>query len=138
MKNWFQKLLHAMNRFMYGRYGTDELSMVLLMAGVVLSFAAMIPALRFCTLLSTAVILWALYRSLSKKTDSRRKEYFAYMRVKQKIKNEAGLQKRRWKERKVCCYFKCRKCKTVYRVPRGKGKIEVTCPKCKSKEIRYT
>ena len=138
MKNWFQKMAEAMSRFMYGRYGTDELSMVMLMVSILFSFLSVIPNFRIGSLLSMVLLCLALYRSFSKNIEKRRREYFAYMRYKQKVIGEGRYWMRKWRERKVCRYFKCRQCKTVYRVPKGKGKIEVTCPKYKNKEIRYS
>ena len=138
MRNWLQKLRDSFIRFMYGRYGTDELSMALLVLAMVLSILSAFPWMDLLSLLSTALLIWSLFRCFSKNIEKRRREYFKYMEYKQKALNELKFWKMRWRDRKVCHYFKCKSCKTVYRVPRGRGKIEATCPKCKRKEIRYS
>ena len=55
-----------MSRFMYGRYGTDELSMVMLMVSILFSFLSVIPNFRIGSLLSMVLLCLALYRSFSK------------------------------------------------------------------------
>ena len=138
MKKWMQKLMDSYARFMYGRYGTDELSLVLLVAAMVCSVISVFQNMGIVSILSTGLIIWGLFRCFSKNIEKRRKEYFAYMRFKQQAINEFKFWQMRWRDRKTCHYFKCGGCKTVYRVPKGRGKIEVTWPKCKRKEIRHS
>lgn len=54
------------------------------------------------------------------------------------IKNWFRLQKRKFSERKTHRFFKCAQCKAALRVPRGKGKIKVRCPKCGAEALRKT
>ena len=138
MKNWLQKMAERFARFMYGRYGTDELTLALLVLSMVLSVISVFPWMDILSLVSTVVLVLGLCRCFSKNIEKRRSEYFAYLRFKQKAVNELKFWKMRWRDRKTCHYFKCRSCKTIYRVPKGRGKIEATCPKCKRKEIRYS
>ena len=35
-------------------------------------------------------------------------------------------------------YFDCPKCHQMVRVPRGKGKISITCPRCREKFVKKT
>ena len=46
------------------------------------------------------------------------------------LKRQARVAKKMWKERKEKAFLKCPNCGTMLSVPRGKGKIIVTCPKC--------
>ncbi len=138
MKNWLQKMMDRFARFMYGRYGTDELTLAMLVGSMVLTLLSALPFMDILSLASTVVLVLGLYRCFSKNIEKRRSEYFAYMRLKQRLVSEAKLWKMRWQGRKECHYFKCKHCKTVYRVPRGRGKIEATCPKCHNKEIRHS
>ena len=86
-------------------------------------------------LVTTAMVLWALFRVFSRNLERRRAENAAFL---QKVwwplkrRFDSGRQQRMDKEHK---YFTCPNCKTVCRVPVGKGKIVITCPKCRH-EIR--
>lgn len=130
MKNFFNNLSKAMSRFMYGRYGGDRLSSVMLISGSILMILALPKVLRFLYFVGLALILLAILRGLSRNFDARRKELNAYLRSKNKIKGFFSLSARKWKERKTHKYFRCPDCKAILRVPKGKGKITVTCAKC--------
>ena len=84
---------------------------------------------------ATALAIWALWRVFSRNLEKRRAENAAFLQkiwwpVKRRF--ASGRQQRMDREHK---YFTCPKCKTVCRVPAGKGKIVITCPKCGA-EIR--
>ena len=66
----------------------------------------------------------------------RRKERDLYIHTFEDVAQWIKVQRRRWEDRKTHRYFTCEVCKTVFRVPKGKGSIEVTCPKCGDKKIR--
>ena len=116
------------HRFMQGRYGTDKLNTAILVSGLVaclLSMFIRLPLLNwFLTLLSYALMGWAIFRSLSRNTYKRYQENRKYLRILERFKD---------REHK---YFDCPRCRQPVRVPRGKGKISITCPKCAEKFIR--
>lgn len=126
MRNWLEKLRCAMARFMVGRYGMDKLNSVLLWTSVILVFVAMfLPwvMLRLgLTVLSYLIMGWAVYRTFSRQTYKRYQENCRFLRLMDR------------KHR----YFDCPRCHQSVRVPRGKGKIAITCPKCKEKFIKKT
>ena len=138
MRGFFQRLSNTIQYFMQGRYGIDELGTVLLIAGFGLSFLSFIDVLAILSIPSFIIIVWAYVRCFSKKFDKRRRELLAYLRIKKKVSDRISLLKRISSERKTHRYFKCKACKTRLRVPRGKGKIEITCPKCRTKIIKKT
>ena len=115
---------------MYGRYGNDELTKFLLILGLVLMIISWLPRLAWVYLLAAAVLAWSLMRSFSRKLDRRRRELDRYLKIKNKIVNFFKLRRNKWRDRKTHVYFKCKKCKAVLRVPRGKGSIIVTCTRC--------
>lgn len=115
---------------MYGRYGNDELTKFLLILGLVLMIISWFPRLAWVYLLAAAVLAWSLMRSFSRKLDRRRRELDRYLKIKNKIVNFFKLRRNKWRDRKTHVYFKCKKCKAVLRVPRGKGSIIVTCTRC--------
>ena len=117
-------------RFMMGRYGTDKLNMAILGAGVVLCLLVMfirVPILVLVlTALSYALMFWAIFRMFSRNTYKRYQENRKYLRFVERLKDREHR------------YFDCPRCRQPVRVPRGKGKISITCPKCKEKFIKKT
>ncbi len=125
MKKWLQN-------FMTGRYGSDELSFVILvlyLAFCIISVFADIPLLQ---LFATGLIIWSFYRILSHNIPARKAENDAYLRFLANLyrKKRARKARRQDKEHR---YYRCKRCGTVMRVPKGVGKIEITCPKCGEK-----
>ena len=120
--NWLRK-------FMYGRYGGDQLSMFLV--GVYLALYVLSGLTRFAPLswLATLVLVYAFYRSLSRRTDRRRAENARFMEYAGPVIRWFRLR-RTIRRDKDHCYFKCPNCGQRLRVPRGKGKITVTCRNC--------
>lgn len=120
---------NALQRFMYGRYGNDQLNAVLIalsLALYVLFMAARWPVLY---LVSWVMMLAALLRCLSRNYDRRRAENGKFQALVRPVVSWYRLRRtiRRDKEH---CYFKCPNCGQQLRVPRGKGRITVTCRGC--------
>ncbi|MBQ6835874.1 MAG: hypothetical protein IJO47_02345 [Clostridia bacterium] len=136
MRNWLTKLAQKINQFMYGRYGTDKLNMFLLTLSIVMVFLSYFPKMGIFSLLAYILVIWALFRSLSKNLHKRRLELYKYEEIKRDFKGRISLIKQIWQNRKTHRYFRCKNCGNISRVPKGYGKIEVTCPKCKTKSIR--
>ena len=85
-------------------------------------------------LLAIALAALVLFRVFSRNLARRRAENARFLSWWTPLKNRAAgaRQRRQDKEHK---YFTCDGCKTICRVPAGKGKIEITCPKCGRKII---
>ena len=130
MRNFFRRLEAGLRSFMQGRYGTDKLNMAILTAGVILSVLVILisnPLLDGAlTLIAYGLMFWAIFRMLSRNTYKRYQENRKYLRFVGRIKD---------KEHR---YFDCPRCRQPVRVPRGKGKISITCPKCKETFIKKT
>ena len=121
------KMAAATRQFMQGRYGSDKLNTAILVAGLIACFLAMLmpPLLHLIlTAVSYALMGWAIFRMLSRNTYKRYQENRKYLRFIERIRD---------REHK---YFDCPRCRQPVRVPRGKGKISITCPKCHEKFIR--
>lgn len=124
--NWLKK-------FMYGRYGGDDLSKALL----ILSFIAMVlVSLLPKSLSSLAIIAYiptfvCIFRILSRNIFKRKQENYKYLKIKNSGMVWLKQKLNRAKDLKTHKYFTCPDCKQKLRVPRGNGKISVTCPKCK-------
>ena len=124
------KIKQKLRQFMVGRYGTDKLNMAILTAGVVISIVAMFMPLPLTklllTMLSYVLMFWAIFRCFSRNTYKRYQENRKYLMWLDKIKDRQHK------------YFSCPRCHQPVRVPRGKGKIAIKCPKCGEKFIKKT
>lgn len=133
--SFFQRLRNGLSRFMYGRNGADQLGLCIIWTAILLDIVGMltkkVPLLSsIIGAVTTVMVLWALFRVFSRNLEKRRAENAAFLQKfwwPLKRKFNSGKQQRMDKEHK---YFTCPNCKTVCRVPVGKGKIVITCPKC--------
>jgi len=120
---------NAIQRFMYGRYGNDQLNIFLTVLYLAMFLAEVLTHAAVFYWLSLAVIFAALFRMLSRNLDRRRAENAKFMSLAGPVLRWLRLQRtiRRDKEHR---YFKCPSCGQQLRVPKGKGKITVTCRAC--------
>ncbi len=120
----------GLRHFMTGRYGTDRLNMVILSAGLVASLLSVwirvVPLNLIFWALSYGLMIWAVFRSLSRNTYKRYRENRWFLQMTARLKDRNNR------------YFDCPKCRQVVRVPRGKGKIAITCPRCREKFVKKT
>ena len=124
--NWLKK-------FMYGRYGADQLSRAL----IILSFILIIILGFLPSNLSSLVVIGyiptviCIFRIFSKNMFKRKQENYRYLKWESSVTKWSKQKLNRAKDSKTHKYFTCPDCKQKLRVPRGQGKISVTCPKCK-------
>ncbi len=120
-------------RFMYGRYGMDELSKYLTYVGLILLVLSMFlgKTVRSAVMVIAVLMVGATYyRTFSKKLEKRRAENKKFINWKKPISERLKLRRDIWTQRKDFKFFKCPSCKAVLRVPKGKGKVRVVCKKC--------
>ena len=138
MNSFMQKFRNAIYKFSYGIHGSDQFSKFLLYGGLALFLVYVITGLRILYTLSLIMLIYNCFRILSKNHTKRYQENQAFLFYKGKVDAKFALQKRKWNERKTHVFYKCPKCKMVMRLPKGRGKIEITCPKCKNNFIKKT
>lgn len=128
-------------RFMQGRYGVDQLSKFTM--GVALT--CIILAMFFSraggigALLDTvglAALVYTYFRMLSKNISKRYAENQWYLTKTSKIRMRLNKEINLMKQRKTYHIYMCPGCKQKIRIPRGKGKIEIQCPKCHTKFVK--
>ena len=132
--NWLRqlgaKLRMGLTRFMTGRYGTDKLNTVILTAGVIVCVVSLFIRSAIVDLALTFVayglMFWAMFRTFSRNTYKRYQENRRFLMLLDRLKDRDHR------------YFDCPRCRQPVRVPKGKGKIAITCPKCKEKFIKTT
>ena len=129
-KQFFYRLSAFFRRFMTGRYGTDRLNMAILVTALVLVVIyGFIPQgiVKFVLWgISYGLMIWAICRSLSRNTYKRYEENRKFSMLLDRVKDREHR------------YYQCPRCRQSVRVPRGRGKIAITCPKCHEKFIRKT
>lgn len=128
---------------MYGRNGYDSFNQFLLIAALVLMvlgmFFSRVPVLQF--LLSTAewaALIYCLFRTFSRNLYRRQQENAWYYEKRQAVRQWFQSLKDRWQQRKDYKFFRCPSCHALLRVPKGKGKILLTCRKCGNRFERKT
>ncbi len=122
----FKKLKQSFANFMAGRYGVDQLSMLLLYVDLGLVVLAVVLGLPILNLLSYFPMGYIIFRALSKDTYRRYQENRRYLQFLDRLKDKQNR------------YFRCPKCRQRVRVPRGRGKISITCPRCKERFTKKT
>lgn len=125
-RNWLQ-------RTMSGRYGPDQLNMAMLILAVILTIVASITRLGLLNVLSYIMLILCFIRMLSRNLTARRRENDKFLKywwpIRTKLQNLFDKNYR---------FFKCPACRCTLRVPRRKGKIQVTCPKCGERFTKKT
>lgn len=134
-----------LQQFMIGRYGVDQLGVFLTIVALLLSVFASVFHLSFLSLLATVLLFYSIYRMYSRNLSARYQENAKFLPYWQKMQSRWNRIKRwfhqkgqQWADRKTHRYFSCPNCHQTLRVPKGKGKIKISCPKCKTELIKKT
>ena len=137
MREFMRKLQNGFIRFMTGRYGMDALSKTLYGAGFIFLLLSLIARLRILNTLALLMLLWAIFRMYSRNIPKRYAENEKFLAMTKKPRAYLRLLRMRWQYRKTHRVFRC-ECGQIVRIPRGKGKVEVRCPKCGRTQIRHS
>lgn len=144
MKKFITKSAQRIQSFMIGRYGIDRLwraliifcLIAIIIANILYRFSK-IAYIAF-TVLSAAILIFAIFRVFSKNIPARQSENASWLRLTGNIKHGFSFQKDKFSQRKTHKFVKCKQCKSVLRLPKHKGKINVTCPHCKNQFVINT
>ncbi|HIU93569.1 MAG TPA: hypothetical protein IAD24_00275 [Candidatus Aphodomorpha intestinavium] len=136
MRKWLAKL-------MVGRYGVDPLtnfllivSMVILLVATLLVRNSAVHSVLFT--LAVALLVIGYYRIFSRKTSKRYEENQKYLRLRNRLTGRLRALRDRLRQSRTHRFFKCPECGVTVRVPKGKGKIKITCPKCRATFVKNT
>lgn len=122
-----------LRKFMLGRNGADPYALFLILVSLVLLVA--VTFIRGAigaaiTWLAYVILFYSLFRMLSRNVAKRRMENQGFLKLKAQIKTKFRREKQKAAQRKTYAFFSCPSCKAQLRVPRGKGRMRVTCPRC--------
>ncbi len=123
-------------RFMYGRYGMDSLGRFTIIAGVAAMLLAGWNNSMILSLLSWSCIIYSYFRMFSRNIYRRASENQWYLRHTSRLRSAYYRQKNLMAQRKTHHIYKCPACRQKIRIPRGKGRIEIRCPKCNTTFIK--
>ncbi len=121
----------AMQRFMAGRHGADELSVHLLLLGIFIYLISLFTGSFILSLLPTAIYLYTAFRMLSRNHAARSAENARYLAFFNGTRLKARQARLRFHNRKEYKYFRCPECRAILRLRRGSGTVHVTCGKCR-------
>ena len=133
MNNLQQKL----RTLLAGRHGLDQLSVALLLLGCLITLILSFLDVRYYRLFGLLPMVLALLRVLSKNHEARQKENDRFLRVWDPIRAKLGKKVQQAKDTEHR-YYPCPTCKKTLRVPKNRGKIEITCPHCGTKFKKRT
>ena len=125
-------------RFMQGRNGVDELARMHSWLVLILLLVGMFTRIGLFSLLALGLLIYMYFRVFSRNTSKRYEENRKYLDFRYNRTVAWNRFKKRFAQRRDYKFFKCPMCRQAVRVPRGHGKIEITCPKCREKFIRRT
>ena len=120
-------------RFMYGRYGNDQLNNALLVLYLILAVVDIFVPTFAISILMVAIIITVFVRMLSRNVYRRRTENEKFLKVWRPISSWIKFQRDKFRDRKTHAYRKCPDCKAILRLPRKPGSHTVSCPKCKKR-----
>lgn len=120
-----------MQNFMNGRNGPDKLGKDIGIFSIIIYVIALFIGNQILYTLSLIGMMYSLFRIFSKNLSARRSENQSYNQYIRKYHSRLEMHK----DYRI---FKCKGCGKKIRVPRGKGKVEITCPMCGKKIIRHT
>ena len=132
------------NKFMQGRYGVDDLSRFTMGVALVLIILAMFANIFSRTagstldILGVAAIVYAYIRIFSRNIQQRYAENQKFLQMTSKFRLRFNKEKNLMKQRKTHHIYSCPGCGQKIRIPKGKGKIEIECPKCHTKFVKWS
>lgn len=122
--------------FMIGRYGSDSMGRFLLGASMVCLLLSSLFHSLLLRWIAWGLLFWELYRFLSRDVGKRSQENTVFYALKNKFTADAQQKKLEWDQRNEYRYFRCPQCGQKLRVPTGRGKISITCPKCQNQFVK--
>lgn len=130
--NWKNKMM----QFMQGRYGADQMGQMLSAVSMVFLIISLFSRNQAWFLLALIGIAYNYFRMFSKNISKRYAENQKYLKMTAGIRRKLASWKSQLAQRKIYHIYRCPGCKQKIRVPRGRGKIEIRCPKCNTRFVK--
>ena len=127
-----------LRKFMSGRYGPDNLGVMLIVLSLIFYLLYGVTGITPFVYISYVLLFLALFRMLSRNIVRRRAENDRYIRYWWPVRTRVKRMFTNLRSRKTHRFFGCPSCRNTLRVPKGKGKLQITCPKCGERFIKKT
>lgn len=128
-------------KLMAGRNGADDLArFVTVLAGLSFLLSMLLPGVISRMLWAVALtgLGYSYFRILSHNLGKRRDENARFLQIMSEVKAYFRGVRERSAQRRDYKFFRCPACKTILRVPRGKGRVKIICRKCGTSFIKKT
>lgn len=132
----YMKIRNKMQNFMTGRYGTDQLSRLYLWITMACLVVSLFTKLSVFYAIGIGFLIYAYYRMFSRNVAKRYAENQKYLNWRYGLAVNKNKRKVQREQKKIYRFYKCPGCRQKVRVPKGKGKLVITCPKCHMEFIR--
>ena len=140
MKQKIQSMMYRLNtkmqQFMVGRYGADELGRFISVSTLVCLLVSLFTKWEILYWIGLFLIFYTYFRMFSKNVSKRYQENQKFLTLRYKAVAKWSIMKKHFLERKIYRFYKCPQCKQKVRVPKGRGKICITCPKCRTEFVK--
>ena len=130
------RIREKMRRFMQGRNGFDQLSQFLNMVVLVIFVISLFVKWAPLYYLGLGLLVYMYFRVFSRNIPKRYAENQKFCNFRYDAAIKKNKMKKEWEQRKIYRFYRCPMCKQKVRVPKGRGKICITCPKCREEFVR--
>lgn len=123
-------------RMMYGRYGIDQLGTFALIILLILNILFTLTGWYAVYLVALVLSVWCIWRIFSRNIPRRYAENQKFLQMTAPVRRLFASKLSGLMDLRTHRHFRCPNCKQKIRVPRGKGKIQITCPKCRHEFVK--
>lgn len=123
-------------RFMMGRYGNDQLNQFIFIVAIISMVIELITHWSLFYILALVLLIYGYVRAFSKDINKRYEQNMKFLEKKDVVLNRFRKEKYYASQRKDYHIYTCPQCRQKIRIPKGKGKISITCPKCRTSFIK--
>ncbi len=132
----WNKIKSSFTRFMYGRNGVDQLSQFINIVTLVIFVISLFTKWTWLYWIAIGLLVYMYFRIFSKNIPKRSQENQKFCNLRYDLAIKKNNMKKEWEQRKIYRFFRCPMCKQKVRVPKGRGKICITCPKCRQEFVK--
>lgn len=131
--DWQRRL----SEWLRGRQGPDDLAVFSVNLAIVIVLVNVFARTGWLGWVGLALVAYAMFRIQSRNLGARARENETFLRALGPVRPWVQNPRAAWAELRAYKHVRCTSCRQRVRVPRGKGRLRVTCPRCKTKfEVR--